>query len=128
MELKEIRPVIRTRQLKETVAFYEQLGFTCAEYNEAWGWAALHRDKVEIMAALPLENEPFDRPVFTGSFYFLMEEGVDELWATFKGKAKICYPPETFPYSMREFAVFDNNGYLLQFGQPVTGNNGNDAF
>ncbi len=128
MQLKEIRPIIRTRQLPETIAFYEQLGFTCAEYNEEWGWAAFQRDKVALMAALPLENEPFDRPVFTGSLYFLLEEGVDELWAAFAGKAEVCYAPETFPYGMREFAVFDNNGYLLQFGQPVAWNKENEAF
>lgn len=27
--------------------------------------------------------------------------------------------PETFAYGMREFAIYDNNGYLLQFGTPV---------
>jgi hypothetical protein len=26
---------------------------------------------------------------------------------------------EDFHYGMREFAIFDNNGYLLQFGQPL---------
>ena len=30
-----------------------------------------------------------------------------------------CYPIEDFHYGMREFAIFDNNGYLLQFGQPL---------
>ena len=29
----------------------------------------------------------------------------------------VVYPMETFGYGMREFAVYDNNGYLLQFGQ-----------
>lgn len=33
--------------------------------------------------------------------------------------ARVCYPIEDFHYGMREFAIFDNNGYLLQFGQPV---------
>ena len=28
-------------------------------------------------------------------------------------------PIEDFDYGMREFAVFDNNGYLLQFGQEI---------
>jgi hypothetical protein len=26
---------------------------------------------------------------------------------------------ETIDYGMREFAIHDNNGYVLQFGQPV---------
>ncbi|WP_276509856.1 hypothetical protein [Pseudoxanthomonas mexicana] len=27
--------------------------------------------------------------------------------------------PETFSYDMGEFAIYDNNGHLLQFGTPV---------
>jgi hypothetical protein len=36
-----------------------------------------------------------------------------------KDKAKICYEPETFEWGMREFGIYDNNGYLLQFGQEM---------
>ena len=121
MALKEIRPMIRTRQLKETIAFYrEQLGFTCDAWNEEWGWAALRRDDIELMAALPVASEPFDQPVFTGSLYFLVDEGIDALWTELKDKARCCYGLETFDYGMREFAVTDCNGYILQFGQETT--------
>ena len=27
---------------------------------------------------------------------------------------------ETFEWGMREFAIYDNNGYVLQFGQETT--------
>lgn len=30
------------------------------------------------------------------------------------------YPVEDFGYGMREFAIYDNNGYLLQFGQEIS--------
>jgi len=32
-------------------------------------------------------------------------------------KARIYYPSENFEYAMREFAIKDCNGYILQFGQ-----------
>jgi hypothetical protein len=32
---------------------------------------------------------------------------------------KIAYPMEDFEYGMREFAIYDNNGYMLQFGAPI---------
>jgi hypothetical protein len=32
---------------------------------------------------------------------------------------KFAYPLETFEYGLREFAIYDNNGYMLQFGTPV---------
>jgi len=28
----------------------------------------------------------------------------------------VVYPIESFDYGMREFAIRDNNGYILQFG------------
>jgi len=34
-----------------------------------------------------------------------------------KGKARVCSGIEKFESGMREFAVYDNNGYLPQFGQ-----------
>ena len=41
------------------------------------------------------------------------------LWASLKDIARVVYPLEDFDYGMREFAINDNNGYLLQFGQPL---------
>ncbi len=123
MKLKEVCPVIRTGNLEDTIIFYEkQLGFTCTVYSEEWSWTALRRDDTEIMVAA-LREEDAGRAVFTGSHYFRLEEGVDDLWAELKDKAKICYPVEPFTYGMREFAVFDNNGYLLRFGQEVSSGN-----
>jgi hypothetical protein len=40
--------------------------------------------------------------------------------ATAESRARICYPIDNFEYGMLEFAIYDNNGYLLQFGQPLT--------
>ncbi len=120
-KFQPIRPMIWTSQLKETIDFYVNiLGFTCGEYNEDWGWAAMHKDEAEIMAALPNEHTPFDKPTFTGSFYINVDN-VDELWGNLKDKCKVCYEIENFDWGMREFAIYDNNGYLLQFGTEIEG-------
>jgi len=37
-------------------------------------------------------------------------------------KANICYEIETFEWGMREFAIYDNNGYILQFGSTASEN------
>jgi len=118
MKLKAVRPMLWTREVKETITFYEQqLGFSCVAFSEEWSWAALRRDDIEIMVCLPPEPETFEQPVFTGSLYLLLDEGVDQLWEALRTKVRVCYELETFDYGMREFAVYDNNGYLLQFGQ-----------
>lgn len=119
MKLFHLAPLLRTHDLRATVEFCTSvLGFTCASASEDGGWAALQRDGVELMVALPNAHEPFDAPRFTGSLYFRCD-GVDEAWEQLAGRARVCNPPETFEYGMREFAVYDNNGYLLQFGRAV---------
>ncbi len=119
MKLQELTPMLYTANLRETVKFYTTvLGFHCDSLNEDWGWASVKRDSVTIMLALPNEHIPFDKPAFTGSLYFYSDE-VDVLWQQLKDKVKVCYPIENFDYGMREFAIYDNNGYLLQFGQEI---------
>ncbi len=117
---RSLRPLLRTKDLKGTIRFYtEMLGFTCDGLSEEDGWASLHRDSVELMIAAPNAHEPFDVPAFTGSLYFNVDD-VAALWASVKDRAKVCYPMEDFHYGMREFAIYDNNGYLLQFGAPCS--------
>ena len=47
------------------------------------------------------------------------EQGPALVGIELKDKARISYEIDNFPYGMREFAVYDNNGYLLQFGQEI---------
>jgi hypothetical protein len=71
------------------------------------------------MISLPNQHEPFDKPQFTGSFYFHPDD-VDVFWERSEGgKVPIVYPIENFSYGMRESAIRDNSGYILQFGRPI---------
>jgi uncharacterized glyoxalase superfamily protein PhnB len=116
---QNLRPMLWTDKIKETIIFYtETLGFTCGEFSEDWGWASLYRDGVEVMLAKPNEHEEFTRPKFTGSFYITVED-VDAVWNELKNKVQICYSIENFDYGMRDFGIYDNNGYLLQFGTEI---------
>lgn len=117
MKLKRLVPTLWTNDLDQTVTFYQQLlGFQCV--NRLEGWALLKKDTVELMLSLPNAHEPIDRIQFTGSFYF-HPDNVVELWQALKDKATVVYPLEDFDYGMREFAIRDNNGYILQFGQEI---------
>ena len=119
MRLMKLTPMLTTTDLKATVDFYVQtLGFTCNALHMKWGWTSMELDNIEIMFALPNDHMPFDKPIFTGSFYF-KTDNVDLLWERLKDKTQICYPIENFEYGMREFAIYDNNDYLLQFGQEI---------
>jgi len=58
---------------------------------------------------------PSTAAAFTGSLYVKTDD-VEGLWQRLETRARICYPMEDFEYGMREFAIYDNNGYVLQFG------------
>jgi uncharacterized glyoxalase superfamily protein PhnB len=118
MRFDNLVPMLWVNDIGQTVRFYEDLlGFKCV--NRIEQWACLRKDKVELMLSTPNAHEPYDKIQFTGSFYFY-PENVDELWATVKDRATIVYPIENFDYGMREFAIRDNNGYILQFGQEIS--------
>lgn len=119
MKIESLTPLLRTKDLQGSVDFYTQiLGFHCDALSEDWGWTSLSRDGVTIMLALPNAHKPFKKPSFTGSLYFRCDD-VDAIWKQVKDRAKVCYPIEDFEYGMRELAIYDNNGYLLQFGQEI---------
>ncbi len=116
MKFERLTPMLWTNDLPETIEFYTKvLGFVCADTSE--DWCALAHGEVDLMFAVPNEHTPFEKPAFTGSLYFSPED-VDALWEELKNKTKVAYPIDNFEYGMREFAVYDNNGYLLQFGLP----------
>lgn len=119
MKLNYLRPLLWTQQLDESIAFYVNvLGFTCVEKNDAWGWASLNCDDVWIMLSKPNTDAPFEKATFTGSFYLTVDD-VDAWWEKLKDKAAICYEPEAFEWGMKEFAIYDNNGYIIQLGQEL---------
>jgi uncharacterized glyoxalase superfamily protein PhnB len=125
MKLNNLRPMLEAVDLQQTIKFYtELLGFKCgALYPEGEDpcWTALYRDDVEIMFTLRNEHSVIEKPVMSGSLY-LNVDNVDEAWEYLKDQTTIEYPIENFEYGMREFAIRDCNGYLLQFGQEISAN------
>ncbi|TBX70209.1 bleomycin resistance family protein [Flavobacterium silvisoli] len=119
MKFHHITPIIWTEQLQETIDFYcNVLGFRCGECSDEWQWAALFNDECELMIAKPNEHTPFEKPAFTGSFYIKVDD-VETLWNQLRHDVNVVYELETFDWGMREFAIYDNNGYMLQFGQDI---------
>lgn len=119
MKVNSLTPMIYTDNFQDTVDFYvKTLGFECLAHEPEWGWARVRFDNAEFMISKPNDHIPFEKSTFTGSFY-LNTDNVDEIWTKVNQNTKVCYPIEDFEYGMREFAIYDNNGYLLQFGQDI---------
>lgn len=127
MKLSSLTPMLETNDVGQTIRFYENvLGFSCSGKFPDDGqptWASLCRDGIEIMFSARNEHRAetaaFAQPMLTGSLY-LKTDDVDALWEQIKDKVTIEYPIESFAYGMREFAMRDCNGYLLQFGQELS--------
>jgi uncharacterized glyoxalase superfamily protein PhnB len=119
MKVTALRPILWTTEFEATLAFYTTvLGFTIEERNDAWGWACLQLDGVEVMISKPVDAGSFSSGVFTGSLYFTVSD-VEALWEKLRDSARVCYALETFEWGMKEFAIYDNNGYVLQWGEEV---------
>lgn len=58
------------------------------------------KDDVEIMFSKPNEQIPFKSSMFSGSFYFNIQD-VNSLWEQLKDKTEICYNIEDFSWQMR---------------------------
>ena len=123
MKLLGLAPMLWTKHLNLTVGFYTSvLKFKCDELHEDIGWASLSRDNIQIMLAVPRSHPEFKEAQFTGTIYIHTDD-VDKLWKELKDSVEIVYPIDNIEYGMREFAIYDNNKYILQFGQEIDLNN-----
>jgi catechol 2,3-dioxygenase-like lactoylglutathione lyase family enzyme len=125
-KLKYLSPILWTKDLEQTISFYENvLGFK--KQTQFPNFASMTRDNVELMFVLPIDEpedckdpnnkeEFFPKPILTGSIYITTEK-VDDLWEKVKGKVKIISPIANREYWMRDFSIYDNNGYELVFGE-----------
>ena len=119
MKLLGLSPMLWTKHLQLTVGFYTNiLKFKCDELHPEMGWASLSRDNVQIMLAVPTQHPEFKEAQFTGSIYIHTDD-VERAWKDLKDKVEVVYPIDNFEYGMREFAIYDNNKYIIQFGQEI---------
>ena len=69
MKFTRRMPLLRTRNLPQTVVFYRDR-FDLESTQQTSDWAFVERDGITLMIALPNAHEPFDAPCFTGSSIF----------------------------------------------------------
>ena len=116
-------PSLLVRDIDETKAFYERLGFEMTGFypgEQDATWIELERDGVTLQFHCEAPKGTPQEPVFSGTFY-LYPQNLDALVQELRGKVDFARGPEEMDYGMREFAVQDPNGYFLAFAEP--GNN-----
>ncbi|HUR30251.1 MAG TPA: VOC family protein [Saprospiraceae bacterium] len=129
MKLYKLSPILWTKDLQGTISFYENvLGFKGQSHFP--NFVSLLRQDVEIMFIVP-QDEPqdckdpkdkeafFPKAMLTGSLFITIDE-VDKFWKLVKNNATIKSTLADREYLMRDFSIFDNNGYELVFGQDIS--------
>ena len=118
-------PILPSRDLRETLAFYERLGF---EDNggpwEEWNYLILGRGNAE----LHFWGDPSVDPLTTSFSCYLRVADADALHAEWErvgvprdtsNGSRLERPVDT-DYGIREFALIDPSGNLLRVGSPTT--------
>lgn len=116
-------PILLSRDLHETLAFYEALGFeNRGAPPEEWDYLILGRGGLDLHFSL----DPGVDPLSTASMCFLYVDDaatLHEQWQdrvpTDRSNGSRIVPPVVTDYGMTEFAVVDPSGNLLRIGTPV---------
>jgi hypothetical protein len=116
-------PILLSRDLAATLAFYERLGFeNRGAPPEEWQYLIIGRGAIE----LHFTEGPSVDPLTTASMCYLYVDDARRLhreWADLVEPdpptgSRIEQPVDT-DYGMCEFAVVDRNGNLLRIGSPL---------
>ena len=119
-KLEKIVPQFLVLDLKAACDFYvEQLGFRVDfEYEDFY--AGVVRDGVMIHLKLSDTPDPCRQAKQQGDHLdvYITVDDIEALYAEYQSRGvKFTQPLQTKPWDMREFIVWDNNGYILYFGQ-----------
>ena len=110
-------PILPSRDLRESLAFYERLGFeNRGAPPENWNYMILGRGSIE----LHFLGEPTVFSAWTApTSCYLTVADADALHDEWTGAGIPADDPMTTDYAMREFTVEDPTGNLLRVGSIV---------
>jgi hypothetical protein len=118
-------PILPSRDLEDTLAFLERLGFQNAGAPPSvWDYLIVSRGGIE----LHFFSHPEVDPLTTDAMCYLHVPDADALYAEWEkvgvepdpSTGSRLMPPETTDYGMREFALVDRSGNLYRVGSPMS--------
>jgi len=111
----ETIPILASRDIAESVAFYERLGFAVCGRYEQFGptYLMIRRDEVELHFVHSPDTDPLQSDA--GCYLRLADaQAVFDEWEPL-GLTEVHAPRDT-PWGMREFFVVDPSGNLIRIG------------
>jgi len=116
-------PILPSRDLLETLAFYEALGFESrGAPPEKWGYVIIGRGALELHFYLDRDVDPLTT-AFSCYAYVDDAQALYDEWASLvvpdaPTGSRVIAPWDT-DYGLREFAVVDRSGNLIRVGSPM---------
>ena len=117
-------PILPSRDLNATLAFYERLGFENAGAPPAeWNYLIIRRGGVQLHFYADASVDPLR----TASSCYLYTEDADALYEAWNAigvpsdpttGSRLQGPPIQTDYGLREFALVDPSGNLIRVGSP----------
>ena len=117
-------PILPSRDLRETLAFYERLGFeNRGAEPEVWDYLIIGRGGIELHFYLAPDVDPLS----AAASCYLRVDDADALFREWEAvgvkrdaaTGSRLEPPMTTDYKMRQFALIDPSGNLVSAGSPA---------
>ena len=112
-------PLIRVPDVRSTIAWYQDIGFTLHQTFEDEGemnWALLSFGESEVMFNAGGHS---NREVGRDLDLYAQVDDVDALYGQLKDRVEVEAEPYNAFHGMREFIIRDPNGFSVIFGEPV---------
>jgi uncharacterized glyoxalase superfamily protein PhnB len=130
MKFNKVTPNLIVADMEKSLAFYRDvLGFTVSQSvpdKSPFVFAWINRGGADIFLNQHMPPQAGQPDLFAGkqiggtlSMYLAMDGIEDLLKAVEAHRIKIAMPLHTEFYGMKEFAVFDPDGYLLIFAEQL---------
>jgi catechol 2,3-dioxygenase-like lactoylglutathione lyase family enzyme len=125
-------PILPSRNLEETLAFYGRLGFESrGAPPDKYGYVIVGRGSIE----LHFYDDPMVDPLTTNFSCYIRVADADDLHAEWerigieddRSTGSRLMPPSDADYGLREFAVVDKSGNLVRIGSPLGSSEAEDA-
>lgn len=122
--MESIAPNIFVRDMAATIEFYQQLGFTVIVTVPEEGdyvWAMMKAGAVTFMfqtyESLGDELPAISRTDGGSLLLYIHVKGIRDFFERIKDKVTVLKGLEKMFYGATEFAILDNNGYVLTFAE-----------
>ena len=112
-------PILPSRNLRETLAFYERLGFeNRGAPPEKWDYMILGRGGVELHFFAAPDTDPLTTSA--SCYIFVPDEEWKQVGVPHDGATgSLLGAPMETDYRMREFALVDRSGNLIRVGSQL---------